>query len=496
MKRVDNNVNSGSVIYFLILLMVCILNARNNIATASRHIQKSVVPASYAFPTPSYSQGLAFQSNKNDMRQLSGLSIFTRNFVIMSRSSNLYQNKCSFSRLSSTNTNSEKSILHDDNGKWKEMDGNEILQDLLNPADFCKDGKIPYPKHLSPSSAMEFMECPQSYLFQYLYKIKQPPNLALAKGTMCHTALEQIFNYAPVERTGSNLHNLFRMAWRDARQKPPYNELFQKNKSTQSNGLMHSNHPETTNLSNGEKEDWDYDAEREWGKSALNLLSNYVKLEDPRLVAEPNPMEREIWVNAKLSTNPMNGATGYMNKFKNDEGQTKSSTSDNNDTFLVRGIVDRIDMISLPNGQVVKRIVDYKTGKAPDFKYTPEVNRRIANANFFQLKIYALLLRETYNKHNESSIQDDDVRLLRLLYLTSLDGQAHYLDMDLGESQESRDELLQEVHDALASIWKQIHDLVDTQDPRSFHHCNRPFCFCHKTRPKFIPGSVYSRESP
>jgi len=79
----------------------------------------------------------------------------------------------------------------------------------LHPDDF---GPIPFPKHLSPSSAMAFKECPQSFLFQYLYNIKQPTNHVLAKGSMCHSALEHIFDLDPKDRTIDNLHNMLRVA--------------------------------------------------------------------------------------------------------------------------------------------------------------------------------------------------------------------------------------------------------------------------------------------
>lgn len=351
---------------------------------------------------------------------------------------------------------------------------------------------------------MEFLACPQSYLFQYLLKIRQEPNLALAKGSMCHTALEQVFDLKSNDRTLKNLHNLLRAAWREARQKEQYSKLFQKPTSEEE-----------------DEEEWDYDAERVWGKEAIKLLSNYYALEDPTRVPHPNPIKREIWLNQHLTTNPRQGATGTG------AGNDASVSADNSDvhetetdkTFLVRGIVDRIDLVQVPSTtdddnkqQLAMRIVDYKTGKAPDFKYSPAMNRKIANDSFFQLKIYALLLREIMARNDEggnngkkfdtraSLLQhlpsdDSDVRMLRLLHLTSKSdhGEARYLDMDLGEDRVARDAQLQEVHDTLARVWREIRELVDRQDARAFRHCDRPFCFCHKTRPSFARGTVWER---
>ena len=49
----------------------------------------------------------------------------------------------------------------------------------------------------------------------------------------------------------------------------------------------------------------------------------------------------------------------------------------------VTGICDRID--EGKDGELM--IVDYKTGKAPNLKYSDAVNQRIMNDKFFQLKV-------------------------------------------------------------------------------------------------------------
>jgi hypothetical protein len=77
------------------------------------------------------------------------------------------------------------------------------------------------------------------------------------------------------------------------------------------------------------------------------------------------------------------------------------------------------------------------------------------------------------------------------MYLTSKDGEARYLDFDLGATEEERDETLQEVHRELVDIWEGILSLVGTQDAKEFVHCDRKFCFCHKIRRKFEYGSLY-----
>ena len=251
----------------------------------------------------------------------------------------------------------------------------------------------------------------------------------------------------------------------------------------------------------------DIDAERKWGNEALALLDNYYHLEDPRLIPQPNPIEREIWVQAKITMEPSKGSTG--------SNHAAISNDDEEERVLVRGIVDRLDYVAVPPSprdafnptindeaspqtHTAIRIVDYKTGKAPDLKYSPDTNERIASENMWQLKIYALLLREMIanGKNNSKSgnlknIAAKDLRLLRLMYLTSKEGEARYLDFDLGETEEERDAALQEVHSELVEIWRGIMMLVEEQNPKKFTHCDRKFCFCHKIRPKFEYGSLY-----
>lgn len=306
---------------------------------------------------------------------------------------------------------------------------------------------IPPPKSLSPSSIMEFQKCPQSFLFQYLWGMRQPTSPILAKGTMCHSALEQVFDLQPSDRTLQNLQNLFRREWAKQRVKDGYKDLFDNDDTT---------------------------VEREWGLEGLQLLENYMQLEDPSLVERPNPMQREIWVRSNLTL----------------------PSSEHYDSFLVRGIIDRLDMVQMNqenNKGVFLRIVDYKSGKAPHFKYSAAMNAKIAEESFFQLKIYALLLRESSRKKqsNNTSAAGLDVRILRLLHLTSVSGEGQYLDYDLGATAKERTAILDDVHDTLVQVWTDILALVAQQDATQFVGCDRSFCYCHKCRPNFIKGTVW-----
>jgi hypothetical protein len=120
-------------------------------------------------------------------------------------------------------------------------------------------------------------------------------------------------------------------------------------------------------LFRSDEQSYDIDAEIEWGKTSLDLLANYYELEDPKSLS---PITREMWVHARF----------YVD-----------------DTpFVIRGIIDRIDMfVDEQSGKVQLQIVDYKTGKKPHFKYSDSVNERIKRENFFNMRLYALILWKT-----------------------------------------------------------------------------------------------------
>ena len=373
---------------------------------------------------------------------------------------------------------------NDDNTRAKES--------LWNPE---KDFNMTYPKALSPSAINEFLACPQSFLFQYIYNLRQPTSLALAKGSFCHEALEQVFDLDAADRTLEHLQNLFRKAWSQQRQKEPYAQLF-----------LRRNKKKRKDDDNDDDDDvqWDLEAEAQWGREALQLLENYVHYEDPRHVTRPNPVQREVWVQAQLTLDPTQGKTGYVvspssrttHATSHSDMEPDDNSNDNNNntegTFLVRGIVDRLDMVrDKETNAIVMRLTDYKTGKAPELKYSVAMNDKIVAQNFFQLQIYALLLREKQIDREHSM----DLRYLRLLYLTSAQGPAVAWDYDMGATEAERDFMLQQVHAKLSQVWMDIVQLVSQQDPRLWQGCDRSFCYCHKCRSKFLPGTVWEPPS-
>ena len=175
-------------------------------------------------------------------------------------------------------------------------------------------------KNLSPSRASQFKTCPKQFKFANVDKIKEPTTEVQAKGTTVHQALEDLYDLPKEERTPENLYNLFRSAWTKVRNDDEHVNLFQN-----------------------------VEEEKEWGVDALNLLSNYLTLENPE---EIEPLEKERWVRGSI------------------------------EDLNLRGILDRMDRDK--DGNLI--IIDYKSGKAPAAKYK--------EPRFFAMKLYALLIKD------------------------------------------------------------------------------------------------------
>ena len=187
---------------------------------------------------------------------------------------------------------------------------------------------------LSPSRAAAFKQCPRLFRYRSIDRIPETPSTYQARGTTAHLALEQLFDLPAHERTADRLFDLFREAWTVLRSDPEYAGLF---------GTL--------------------DEERAWGIESLEVIANYLTLEDP---ASIDPLDSELKMSEKVGD------------------------------ITIRGILDRLD--ERADGHLV--ITDYKTGSAPPERY--------ALAAFFALKIYALLVRSRFGRTPTE---------LRLMYL-------------------------------------------------------------------------------
>ena len=69
------------------------------------------------------------------------------------------------------------------------------------------------PRHLSPSSAAMFRQCPQRWKFRYVDKLADPPGEAAVAGTFAHRVLEDLLGLDPDERTLESARSLAAQAW-------------------------------------------------------------------------------------------------------------------------------------------------------------------------------------------------------------------------------------------------------------------------------------------
>jgi putative RecB family exonuclease len=188
-------------------------------------------------------------------------------------------------------------------------------------------GEIGYPQSLSPSRASDFQNCPLLFRLRSIDRLPEAPSPAAIRGTLVHSALEEMMDLPPGERTLHATRDLLRDALLALR-------------------AAEANAYEA--LTEGMRDDLDAEQLCEAILRPLYpLVETYFTLEDPRRIT---PHARELAISAELEPG-----------------------------FVGRGFIDRVEIA--PDGRV--RIVDYKTGRAPGPKFEAKA--------MFQMRFYALM---------------------------------------------------------------------------------------------------------
>ncbi|MFI5428494.1 RecB family exonuclease [Aeromicrobium sp. UC242_57] len=184
---------------------------------------------------------------------------------------------------------------------------------------------LTYRRSLSPSRAGDFQNCPLLYRFRVIDRLPEPADPVMVRGTLVHAVLEDLFGEAAPERTLQRAVELLPGEWAALREaEPRLAELFTAEQAAD---------------------------ETAWLASCVDLLTTYFGMEDPRWL-EPAAREERV-------------------SYEDESG------------VAFGGIIDRVDIA--PDGRI--RVVDYKTGRAPNPRYEDKA--------LFQMKFYALVIWRT-----------------------------------------------------------------------------------------------------
>jgi putative RecB family exonuclease len=81
------------------------------------------------------------------------------------------------------------------------------------------------PRHLSPSSASTYDQCPRRWAYRYVERLPDPPGIPALAGTFAHAVLERLFQEPPEARTVERARLLAREVWPATEEDPHYRAL-------------------------------------------------------------------------------------------------------------------------------------------------------------------------------------------------------------------------------------------------------------------------------
>lgn len=236
------------------------------------------------------------------------------------------------------------------------------------------DEQVKMIENLSPSRAKTYMQCPKRFHYESVLKLPTPETLATAKGKLVHYVLDYLFDLPKDKREMELAVGFVDIVWdiitnqdvnlfdSDPAELPlrkkfgMYREFNEETEKRIAEATKYRLLLEENSLH-----------EQSFIEEAKECIKGYYNMENPKLFT---PSDREIYVKAKI-----NGIS-------------------------LHGIIDRLDKTTTPEGEVRWFVSDYKTGRPPKEAYR--------NDAFFQLEVYALILKD---------VLLIDVHQLRLLYV-------------------------------------------------------------------------------
>lgn len=110
-------------------------------------------------------------------------------------------------------------------------------------------------RHLSPSSASTFRQCPRRWKFRYIDHLPDPKGVPALLGTFVHRILEELMLVSASERTNQFARNIAREIWPEVADDPDFKALLLDDEGT-----------------------------RAFRWQAWNLMESYFEMEDPQQV--------------------------------------------------------------------------------------------------------------------------------------------------------------------------------------------------------------------
>lgn len=238
-------------------------------------------------------------------------------------------------------------------------------QELKALIELVSSKELSLPSRFSPSSLSSYRSCPKAFWFSRMCRVSSPPSFATMVGTITHTATEKVFDLDPQDRTVESAMGFASLALdelvavKDVESVEDIDPGWLESQSSQYQHILNQN-PNLLDRVELMVSNW-FELERVQNFTPKDLLMPDGSTIDGR----------EMAIEAVV------------------------------DGVKLLGYVDRFDTWKGSSG-TLSAVTDYKTGKVPADRFVDKY--------MIQLKIYALMLQETYGVAPSR---------LRLLFLSS-----------------------------------------------------------------------------